>query len=147
MRAPFNVLVLPYCRLADEWSFCIFKRADAPVWQFIAGGGEEGEDFLAAAKREANEEGGIPYEREYLALETMCYVSADNFSARARAAWGKKYVIPVYAFATEVVPTAICIGREHTQYRWCSYQEARELLRFDLDKTALYELNERLKEE
>ncbi len=146
MRAAFNVLVLPYRKRGQEIAFCLFQRADLGIWQFVAGGGEEGEDFLTAAKRESHEEGGISYDSKYISLETMGHVSADNFSPRARAHWGKKYVIPVYTFAVEAT-AAIRIGREHTQYRWCNYDEARESLRFDLDKTALYELNERLKDE
>ena len=43
MRAPYNVLVLPYFRTEWKTTYCIFKREDLDVWQFIAGGGEEGE--------------------------------------------------------------------------------------------------------
>ncbi len=146
MRAPFNVLVLPYCQQDQKTLFCVFKRADMAIWQFVAGGGEDEEDFLSSAKRECNEEAGVDYDCKYLSLETMGYVSADNFSLRARAAWGNKYVIPVYTFGVEVPPSAIRIGREHSEYRWCTYEQARGLLHFDLDKTALYELHERIKE-
>jgi dATP pyrophosphohydrolase len=36
-------------------------------------------------------------------------------------------------------------SREHTSYRWLSYDEAARLLRWDSNKTALWELNERLR--
>ena len=39
MRAPYNVLVIPYISKSENPLFCIFKRADMGVWQFIAGGG------------------------------------------------------------------------------------------------------------
>lgn len=145
MRAPYNVLVLPFFRIGGNTLYCIFKREDLNVWQFIAGGGQTGESSLSAARRESFEEANIPETQEYKALESMCYVSVNNFSEKARAHWGEKYVIPVYAFAVEVSSKSIQISREHTEYRWCTYEKAIELLHFDLDKTALYELKERLK--
>ena len=39
----------------------------------------------------------------------------------------------------------IIISDEHTEFKWCNYTKARERLHFDLDKTALYELNEEIK--
>ncbi len=60
--------------------------------------------------------------------------------------WGKKYVIPVYAYAVKM-ENGVRIAREHIEYVWCEYEKAQELLHFDLDKTALYELNEILKED
>ncbi|MCI8472284.1 MAG: NUDIX domain-containing protein [Clostridiales bacterium] len=144
MRAPYNVLILPYSRIQGEIAYCIFKREDLDVWQFIAGGGEEGETPITAAKRESFEEANILETRQYKELESMCYVSVNNFSERARANWGEKYVIPVYSFAVELDSKDICISHEHTEYRWCTYEEASNLLHFDLDRTALYELNERI---
>ena len=39
-RAPFQVLVLPYRRGDDgAYEFALFRRADASLWQGIAGGG------------------------------------------------------------------------------------------------------------
>ncbi len=142
MRAPYNVLVLPYCKNQNKFLFCIFKRVDSNIWQFVAGGGEIGETAILSAKRESYEEANIPQDNKYLQLESMCYVSVDNFSKKARENWGKKYVIPVYTFAVQVDIENIRISHEHTDFRWCEYEEAKNLLHFDLDKTALYELNE-----
>lgn len=144
MRAPYNVLVLPFFHKNEEILYCIFKREDMKVWQFIAGGGEEGETPILAAKRESLEEASISENHQYKKLESMCYVSVDNFSEKSRKHWGKKYVIPVYSFAVELFSTEIQISHEHTEYCWCTYEEARERLYFDLDKTAIYELNERI---
>lgn len=41
MRAPYNVLVLPYMINENKTLFCIFKRQDMQIWQFVAGGGEK----------------------------------------------------------------------------------------------------------
>ena len=143
-RAPYNVLVLPYF-IGNEILYCIFKREDMNVWQFIAGGGENDESPIIAAQRESMEEAGIPVNNTYQPLESMCYVSVDNFSEKARESWGKRYVIPIYTFSVCTDTQSIHISHEHTEYKWCNYKEAKEKLYFDLDKTALYELNERIK--
>lgn len=145
MRAAYNVLVLPFFRDEENISYCIFKREDLNIWQFIAGGGEEGENPLTAARRESLEEAGIPEVQNYKELESMCYVSVNNFSEKARKHWGDRYVIPVYSFAVQLYSKDIQISHEHTDYRWCEYEQAARMLHFDLDKTALYELNERIK--
>jgi len=50
------------------------------------------------------------------------------------------------AFAARVRDDfTIAISPEHTSYRWLSYDEAARLLRWDSNKTALWELNERLR--
>ena len=115
------------------------------VWQFIAGGGEDDELPLDAAKRETNEEAGI-LSNEYIALTSMCHVAANQFPEKAQKNWGNKIiVIPVYSFAVLCESnTGISISDEHLEYKWCLYDEAVKSLHFDLDKTVLYELNERI---
>ncbi len=58
-RAPFQILVLPYRKIAEAFEFAVFSRSDYACWQGIAGGGEEGETPMEAAQREAREEAGI----------------------------------------------------------------------------------------
>lgn len=145
MRAPYNVLVLPYYCDKEKPRFCIFKREDMDIWQFIAGGGENEESPFIAAKRESFEEAGISDTLKYNKLQSMCYVSVNNFSLKSRAHWDHVFVIPVYAFSVRLYSLDICISNEHKEYLWCSYDDAIKLLHFDLDKTALFELNERIK--
>ena len=38
----------------------------------------------------------------------------------------------------------IVLSDEHTGYRWLLYQDACEILKYDSNRTALWELNERL---
>lgn len=40
-RARYQVLVIPYCIQDGNVQFCLFRRSDMGIWQFIAGGGEE----------------------------------------------------------------------------------------------------------
>lgn len=144
MRAPYNVLVLPYFFKDQQVQFCVFLREDMRIWQFIAGGGEDGETIIESAKRESFEEAGVSDKLLYRQLESMCYVASSYFSQKARQHWGQKYVIPVYVFAVELESERVSISDEHTEHRWCTYEEAINLLHFDLDKTALYELRERI---
>lgn len=145
-RAPYQVLVLPYRKQNDQILYCMFKRRDEKLWQFIAGGGEEEDgSILVSAKREAFEEAGISRDEKYTALETVCSIRADCFK-NAKALWGENcFVIPEYTFAVELPTGAIQISREHTQWEWADYASAEEKLRYDSNKTALWELNEKIK--
>ena len=49
MRAPFQILAIPYRIVDGTPMYCVFHRADHDQWQFIAGGGEDNETPLAAA--------------------------------------------------------------------------------------------------
>lgn len=143
MRAPFQILVLPFRhRHENAFEFAIFKRSDAGYWQFIAGGGEDQETPLQAAKREALEEGGISIDSNYFILDSRNTVPINNFSARKE--WRKDlFVIPEYTFGVEV-KDKIAISSEHCEYKWLSYGEAVSHLKWDSNKNALWELNERL---
>ena len=57
MRAPYQILAIPYRFKGDIVQFCIFHRSDSDIWQFVAGGGEEGEK-IDSAKREVLKETG-----------------------------------------------------------------------------------------
>ena len=61
--------------------------------------------------------------------------------------WGPDiYVIPEYAFAVEIISNDnIQLSNEHKEYKWVEYDEAMKKLKYDSNKTALWELNERIK--
>ena len=145
-RAKYQVLILPYQRTGNRIRYCIFKRSDLPFWQFIAGGGEDADRSpLAAAMREAFEEAGIPESEKYAVLETRCSISAECFPA-ARRLWGAEcLVIPEYAFAVEVPGGAVRLSHEHREFEWADYNTALQKLRYDSNKTALWELDQKIK--
>ena len=71
-RAKYQVLVIPYHIENGNVKYCIFKRHDMKVWQFIAGGGEdEDETIIISAKREAYEEANIGMDCKYSVLDTQ----------------------------------------------------------------------------
>lgn len=143
MRAPFQILAIPYRILDGSPVYCIFRRADLDQWQFIAGGGEDLELPIEAAKREALEESGIESDR-WTALESMCHLPVTVISERARRNWSPDlYVIPEYSFGFACTGE-IRLSDEHTECVWLSYEDAMKRLRWDSNRTALYELNCRI---
>lgn len=143
MRAPFQILAIPY-RITDGTPlYCVFRRADIDQWQFIAGGGEDDETPVQAAKREIFEESGICTE-SIIELKSMCCIPTDIFSKRHLYNWAADtYVVPEYSFGFNCNDD-IKLSHEHTEYAWLTYDEAREKLQWDSNRTALYELNCRI---
>ncbi len=145
-RAKFQVLVIPFILEAEQIKYCVFKRADMGIWQFIAGGGEADETLLEAAQREANEEAGIAYEQCYYTLDSLGSIPIDCFREEDRKRWGEDcFIVPEYSFAVKLEGEELSLSREHIEYKWLGYGEARKLLRYDSNKTALGELNARIK--
>lgn len=139
MRAPFQILVIPYKRVGNEILFCILKRSDSQYYQFIAGGGENGETPIETVKRETIEEIGVE-PKNIKQLTCVAYVPAEVIAESRRQHWDKNtYVIPEYSFAFECDsdPT---LSLEHTEYKWLTYDEARKLLKWDSNKVAMYEI-------
>jgi dATP pyrophosphohydrolase len=142
-RAPFQVLVFPYYK-SDRGAveYALFRRSDNSYWQGVAGGGEHDETPAAAAKREAWEEARIPENSPYLQLDAVLAIPVTEF--KDSHLWGDStYVIPEYCFGVLLDNRSIRISDEHTDYRWCSYEEASQLMRYDGDKVALWELDRR----
>jgi dATP pyrophosphohydrolase len=144
LRTPFQILVLPYRKTPSGPEYAILRRSDAEYWQFVAGGGEDTEKPLEAAKRETEEEIGIVKDVDYMPLDSQNTVPKDNFAAAS--SWNTDlYVIPEYCFAVDAESKEIVLSSEHIEYQWVNYDSAQEKLHWDSNKNALWELNERLK--
>jgi dATP pyrophosphohydrolase len=143
-RQPFQVLVLPFRESAPHaFEFAVFRRADSGSWQFIAGGGERAESPHAAASREAEEEAGIPGDARLYRLQACASIPVAGFSARRE--WpADLFVIPEHAFAVEASRFELRLSSEHTQLEWLSYESCQQRLTWDSNRTALWELRERL---
>lgn len=140
MREPYQILSIPYRVVDVKPLFCILRRADSSYWQFIAGGGENGETPTQAAKRETIEEIGVdPINIKQLTC--IAYVPAEVIDESRRQHWDKNtVVIPEYSFAFEC-ESELTLSNEHTEYKGLTYNEARKLLKWDSNKVAMYEIN------
>lgn len=145
-RAPFQVLVIPFRRTADGVRYALFHRADADVWQWIAGGGESGELPIDAARREAHEEAGLAPTSRVIELDAIASIPVVHFAGHEQ--WGSHvHVVPEHSFGIEVIDAAISIAAEHRAVEWLDYDEATRRATFDSNRTALWELNRRLERE
>ena len=144
-RAPFQVLVLLHRQAPQgDIEYGIFRRRDHDYWQGIAGGGEDAETPLEAAYRETAEEAGLaPAEVVLNQLTSLAMIPAIQFGGML---WGPSLpVIPEYAFGAKCEAQAdVNISSEHVEFRWAPYEEAASLLKWDSNRTALWELDYRL---
>ena len=143
-RTPFQILVLPFRgTTSGTFEYAILKRSDHDYWQGIAGGGEGEESPLEAAKRESLEEANIPVQSTFLKLDSFATVPACHFPAGS--SWPPEtYVIPEYTFGVDTRGAELRFSQEHSELKWYPYEEASRLLKWDSNKNALWELNERL---
>lgn len=144
-RAKYQVLIIPYYVENQIVKYGIFHRSDMDIWQFIAGGGEdEDESFLDSAKREAYEEANIPISEKYFILDTQCSIATECFK-KARLGWGEDcLVIPEYSFAVKISNMNFEISNEHIEYEWVDYETAKKRLKYDSNKVALWELDNKI---
>ena len=144
MRAPYQVLIIPFRHTVTGLVFAVLKRADTGAWQFASGGGEDAEMPVQAAQREMQEEVGLNVEGQLRELDATATIPVSVFNNVAR--WGDDvFVIPEHSFAVDVKDAALILSDEHTELRWVAYDEARALLKWDSNRTALWELTERLR--
>jgi len=142
-RAPFQVLVIPYRPTLHGLLYALFRRtqADGGYWQAIAGGGEDAETPLEAARREAYEEAGIHVDSEFLPLASVSTIPVVHMGFK----WGPDVlVVPEHTFGVRADTPEITISHEHVEYRWLPYREAYDILHWDSNRSALWELNHRL---
>ena len=146
-RIPLQVLVLPFrAFVSGELEFAIFRRSNyrEECWQGIAGGAEDGETAEQAARREMFEEAGIPSDTPLIVLDSVHSIPASVFRDRHR--WDPAtYVVPQHAFGVQVTAHEIVLSEEHTEFRWVPYEDATRMFRWDSNRTALWELRERLR--
>jgi dATP pyrophosphohydrolase len=138
----YQVLVFPFREINGAgYEYAIFRRIRSGLWQAISGGGKSGEPFIEAAKRECSEEAGIPVSAVYFSLQTINSVPIHYFTEQTPEG---RYVIDEHCFAVDCTDIEITLSHEHSEYHWVDYETAKEMLFWDSNKTALWELNQRL---
>ena len=145
MRQPHQILAFPYKKAAQgNYIYGIFCRVGKTErWQGIAGGVEEGETFLEACKREAKEEAGLSYGAPIIELKSTCTIPVINVTKNFL--WGEKiYLIEEHCFGIDATNETIVLSSEHTKMLWLPYEKAKNKLKWDSNKNALWELNWKL---
>ena len=123
----------------------VFLRKDLKIWQFIAGGGEDyDKSIYEAARREAYEEAGISENAKYIKLTSRTTIPVVNVTGKFT--WGKDiFVVPEYSFGVDAQNEEIKLSHEHEKMQWLRYEEAVKLLKYDSNKSALWELDFKLR--
>lgn len=145
MRAPMQVLVIPFAVTAEGLRVGVLHRSDMDAWQFIAGGAEDDETPAEAARRECREEANLLADAPLYALDSRCCIPSNIFRKDC-ARWGERcFVVPEHAFAIETDPSKVVLSHEHTTIEWMNETEAARRLTYDSNRTALWELAERIR--
>lgn len=142
MRRPKQVLVFLYRYRNKIIEYCIFYRKKQKFYQGLSGGVEDDEELVDTVKREVYEETGIKINK-IIKLDTISSIPGVNVNKNFNYV-NNIYVLYEYSFGALVNNEDIELSVEHQEYRWVTYDEAINLLKYDSNKTALFELNERL---
>lgn len=143
-RAPFQVLIFPFRIDRGVTRYALLQRSDDSYWQGVAGGGEDEESPEEAALRETEEETGLS-QGQLITLNSRCMIPVVNISGFQ---WGPTIpVIPEYAFGFKVDSVEMQLSSEHVQFGWFEFLDAYELVKWDSNKTGLWELNYRIENE
>jgi len=132
MRLPIQVEAIIFRRNGNKVEYLLLKRLPERngFWQPITGGVEEGETRNEALRREIREETGI---KNIVAVLGDLYVFEFSDPSLNQE----------YVYGVEVSPSEEIIldQKEHSEYKWCSFQEALQLLHWKENKEALRKLN------
>lgn len=113
----------------------ILKRTPerSGYWQPVCGGVENGEELKKAVIREVLEETGITNIKSIIDLNyTFTYRESKN---------GEIMDMRDFCFGVEINNIlAIDLSNEHEDYKWCSYTEAREYLKWEHNLISLEKL-------
>ena len=148
MRIPIQVLIYPVRKTNEDWKYLMLRRVEnrGGFWQGVTGAPESDETLSEGAKRELYEETG------YIPLNL---IKTDV-----------SYIIPmedrwkeIYPEGTKEIPEYLFIAKidesdppkidpiEHNDWKWCTYEEAMNLLSLEDNKRALDFVHKFLREE
>ena len=117
--------------LTKDGKVFVAERSDAKgSWQMPQGGGDEGEDLLAAARRELFEETGLTKDvMELIALhgEWMIYHLPAKFQKKGFKGQVQKWFLFRFNAEDKVIDLKKAKDKEFTNWKWVSAEEALEL--------------------
>ncbi|MBT5016493.1 NUDIX pyrophosphatase [Candidatus Peregrinibacteria bacterium] len=129
-----QVEVIIFKIIDEKPVFLLLKRQlhRGGFWQPVTGGVEKGEDLKETALREMKEETGI--ENYVEVLEDLHYF---EFEANGGHGWMKEYVFGVQVDEK----TESVISDEHSEQKWCSLDEALDLLKYENNKVGFRKIS------
>ena len=138
MRIPIQVLIYPVRKNDEKWEYLMLKRVNnrGGFWQGVTGAPENDETLSEGAIRELYEE--TSYSPLNLIKTDISYIIPMEDR------W-----IEIYPEGTKEIPEYLYIAKiddpsppkidpiEHNDWKWCSYEEAMNLLSLEDNKRAL----------
>jgi dATP pyrophosphohydrolase len=133
MRLPIQVQEILFRESNEKIQYLVMKRTPERegFWQPVTGGLEEGETRVEALRREVLEETGI---KDFVRI-----IEDVHYFEYSDSHFIKEYVFGVEISSKEKV---LLDGSEHSEFRWCGFHEALDLLKWKENKEALSRLNE-----
>jgi dATP pyrophosphohydrolase len=110
-------------------------------WQPVTGSVEGDESLRDAALREAREETGVTGRVGDLVDSGYTFDFHSYGKDRRESVFGLRA-----SAARDGAPPPVTLSREHQAFKWCTFEEALSLLRWDSNKEGLRSLAERLVE-
>jgi len=145
MRLPIQIEVILFKRRDEKIQYLVLKTIPerGEFWQPVTGGLEEGETKIEALKREIREETGI--KNIIKIIEDVHYYEPIDLSLIEylnRHGCACKH-LKEYAFGVEVSSDekVVLDGKEHSEFKWCSFHEALRLMKWKGNKDALKKLD------
>jgi len=138
VRIPIQVLIYPVKKTDEKWEYLMLKRVKnrGGFWQGVTGAPKNDETLSEAAKRELYEE---------TAYSPLNLIKTDiSYIIPMEDRW-----IDIYPVGTTEIPEYLFIAKidesnppkidpiEHNDWKWCSYEEAMNLLSLEENKRAL----------
>jgi len=102
------------------------------IWQIVTGKVNAGETILHTVKREVSEETGLKISQAYNVNITLFYERSKD-----QVGYSANFLVFLDQ-RTEITLSP----KEHSEFRWCSFAKARELLAFASQRETLAHLNE-----
>jgi dATP pyrophosphohydrolase len=144
MRLPVQVLVYPVAHSAGGPRVLLLKRVVrlGAFWQGVTGAPLGDESLQRAASRELQEETGFQAAPVDLGFSYSFSTPKEyrNLYSRGVAE------ITEYAFLAEVPKESPTLSAEHDDWQWCTFPEARAMLKWTGNKRALDRAEEYLRE-
>jgi dATP pyrophosphohydrolase len=147
MRIPTQVLVYPVKTTEKGWQYLMLKRTEerGGFWQGVTGHPEGKESIEQAAARELLEETGfIP---SFLLKTDFSYTIKVDEEHQEKYPEGTTELTE-YVFIARIDQNDLpsIDDFEHTEWKWCSYDEAQNLLYWSENKKALEYVKKYLEE-